>query len=703
MVIRFLLYATMFVVVTVGHHAWADELPPVFDGKSLDNWTLQNGKPVPSGWEVVNGTIHRKPSKKRTGHIVTRHEYGDFDLSFEWKISKNGNSGLKYRVRKYGRKMLGCEYQIHDHGEPADVPGNKHTGALYDLYKPDPKRQINPSGEFNASRIVVRGDHFEHWLNGMLIMSATVGSPEWEKRIASSKFDDVPDFGRNRLGRIMLTDHGAEVWYRNFKITAPKAEKRPNIVFLFADDQRADTIAAHGNAHIQTPNLDRLAKEGFSFRQNYCAGSFSGAVCVASRAMLMTGRHWMNLPKNKPQSNWGDSTVLPALLAEQGDYNSFIIGKWHNGRGTLEKSFSNGRSVYMGGMANHADFQVQDLADGKLGAKRDAGGFSSTVFADEAVEFIQTAKNDQPFFLYVAFMAPHDPRNPPEKYRKIYYEKRPPLPANFLPQHPFQNAPQSTSGRDEGLAPWPRTKEVIGDQLCEYYGLVTHLDEQVGRVLDALKKSPQADNTIVIYTADHGLAMGSHGLLGKQNVYEQSMRCPLILSGPGIPKGTSSNAMTYVHDLYATICDFAKLPTPDRVDSRSLTSIMNGKKTSVRDSLFLPFQDNQRAVRDDSWKLHVYPKINHSLLFDLSNDPHEMTNLAADPDSKADLDRMQKLMDSWRTKLADPYPLSVKNPEPKEPQYDNNNRVLDVWQPKWIRDKYFGGRDDPTHGNRPAY
>jgi hypothetical protein len=223
MVFRCLLFATIFFVVSVGHNVEADELPPVFDGKSLDNWVLQNGKPIPSGWEVLDGTIHRKPSKKRVGHIVTQHEYGDFDLSFEWKIAKGGNSGLKYRVRKYGRKMLGCEYQIHDHGKPVDVPGNKHTGALYDLFGPDPKRKINPSGEFNASRIVVRGDHIEHWLNGRLIVSATVGSPEWEKRVASSKFNDVPDFARNRLGRIMLTDHGAEVWYRNFKITVPKA------------------------------------------------------------------------------------------------------------------------------------------------------------------------------------------------------------------------------------------------------------------------------------------------------------------------------------------------------------------------------------------------------------------------------------------------------------------------------------------------
>lgn len=495
------------------------------------------------------------------------------------------------------------------------------------------------------------------------------------------------------------------LWFMIWSASLPAtlvAGNRPNILFLFADDQRADTIGAHGNSHIQTPHLDQLAAEGFSFRRNYCAGSFSGAVCVASRAMLMTGRHWMNLPANRPASNWGDAPVLPALLADQAGYQAFIVGKWHNGRGTLQRAFSQGRSVYMGGMANHADFAVQDLVGGELSAKRDAGGFSSEVFADEAIQFIRNAGSEQPFFLYVAFMAPHDPRNPPAAYRQRYYERRPPLPANFLPQHPFVNAPQATSGRDESLAPWPRTKQVISDQLCEYYGLVTHLDAQVGRVLAALEESAHAENTIVIYTADHGLAMGSHGLLGKQNVYEQSMRCPLILRGPGVPQGQSSESLTYVHDLFATVCELSGVAIPKGIDSKSLTPVMQGDSKTVRESLFLPFQDNQRTVRDGRWKLHVYPKINHRLLFDLVNDPHEMNNLAEFASHQATVAQMQSLMESWRERLGDPFPLSVDNPAPKEPQYDNEKRVLDVWQPKWIRDKYFGGRENPNHGKRSS-
>lgn len=480
-------------------------------------------------------------------------------------------------------------------------------------------------------------------------------------------------------------------------LPARATEDRPNILFLFADDQRADTIAAHGNAHIDTPHLDRLASEGFSFRRNYCAGSFSGAVCVASRAMLMTGHHWMNLPRDKPATNWGDAPTLPAVLQDQGGYRPFIIGKWHNGLTTLRASFTEGRSVYMGGMADHSDFDVQDLTEGQLSKKRDAGGFSSTVFASEAIDFLKGAGTDEPFFLYVAFMAPHDPRNPPESYRERYYKNRPPLPPNFLPTHPFKNAPQVTMGRDEGLAGWPRTRKVISDQLCEYYGLVTHLDEQVGRILDALRSSPHAANTIVVYTADHGLAMGSHGLLGKQNVYEQSMRCPLIISGPGIPAGRSSASFTHIHDLYPTLCESAGIEPPSELDSRSLLPVIDGRSDTARETLFLPFQDNQRAINDGRWKLHVYPKINHRLLFDLESDPHERINLAESADHQNTLRRMTQQMETSSRGLNDPFPLSVSMPEDPSPNYNNETRVLDRWQPKWIRDKYFDGRDP----NRP--
>lgn len=201
---------------------------PLFDGKTFQGWTMLNGKPVKDGWEIVDGAIHLKESDRSTGHIVTDRDIGDFDLSFEWKISRGGNSGLKYRVREYGGRTLGLEYQIIDDSLHRDaLTPNHRTGALYDLYETLELKFINPPGEFNLTRIVVRCNRVQHWLNGRLILSATIGSPEWKARLAKSKFANVPDFSLNVAGKLMLTDHGDEVWYRNFQIYEFPKVSRP--------------------------------------------------------------------------------------------------------------------------------------------------------------------------------------------------------------------------------------------------------------------------------------------------------------------------------------------------------------------------------------------------------------------------------------------------------------------------------------------
>ena len=190
-------------------------LPDAFRGQSLAGWTTLDGAPVAQGWEASDGEIRLNRSTGRGGHIVTAVEFSDFDLSFEWKIAVKGNSGLKYRVRKYGEQTLGLEYQICDEPEGRSI-SRKSAGALYDLYEPKAERLLKPAGEWNAARIVVRGDRIEHWLNGGLIVAATVGDQQWRQRIAESKFADEEKFGENRTGQIMLTDHGSDVAYRNF-------------------------------------------------------------------------------------------------------------------------------------------------------------------------------------------------------------------------------------------------------------------------------------------------------------------------------------------------------------------------------------------------------------------------------------------------------------------------------------------------------
>jgi len=472
------------------------------------------------------------------------------------------------------------------------------------------------------------------------------------------------------------------------------AAGKPNILFLFADDQRADTISAHGNPHIRTPHLDQLVAGGFSFRGNYIFGGNSGAVCMPSRAMLMSGKTWFRVDT----ATLKDTKLLPELLGENG-YVTFGTGKWHNGKESWLRAFQHGKSIFFGGMSDHTKVPVRDLGpDGKLTEARTAEKFSSELFADAAVEFLKQHDGKKPFSAYVAFTAPHDPRMPPLKFREEYYRKLPPLPANFLPQLPFDNDAMK-GGRDENLAAWPRTEAVIRDQLAEYYGLITHLDEQVGRILDALKQSGQIDNTLIIYAADNGLALGSHGLLGKQSVFEHSMKVPLILVGPDIPHGKSTTAFTYLHDIFPTLCDVIGIHPPPGLEGESLRPLWEGKKERVRESVFLPYIQGQRAVRDERWKLICYPKIGHLQLFDLQADPDERFNLIDRPGSREHVQRLTTLMRQWQEKVGDTLELPSENHRPEPIDLTGRERVPDQWQPDWIVKKYF---DNSAQRKAPA-
>jgi len=198
----------------------------LFDGNSLAGWTTAAGKPVTKGWAVEDGAIVHTG---RGGSIFTADQYGDFDLSFEWKIAPRGNSGIKYRVAFYEKGVfgdpgwLGCEYQLFD--DAARRPGPRHsTGSIYELYAPRSDKKLRPAGQFNHSRIVVQGPHIEHWLNGQKITQADTSSDDWKQRIAASKFAPVDGFFQNPKGRIELQDHGSKVWFRNVLLRPLESE-----------------------------------------------------------------------------------------------------------------------------------------------------------------------------------------------------------------------------------------------------------------------------------------------------------------------------------------------------------------------------------------------------------------------------------------------------------------------------------------------
>jgi len=430
----------------------------------------------------------------------------------------------------------------------------------------------------------------------------------------------------------------------------PTVKRRPNILFVFSDDQRADTIRALGNAHITTPNLDRLVNEGTTFNRAYCMGAQQGAVCVPSRAMLMSGKTLFRISeKLEGQTTW------PQVFAAAG-YSTFGIGKWHNQPPSFVNTFAAGKAVFFGGMSDPYAMPVQDLGpDHKLVNQRNSETHATQLFADAAIEFLQKQRGGKPFALYAAFTLPHDPRTAPREYRAMYDPAqggmRPPLPKNFLPEHPFDNGELKV--RDEKLAPWPRTPEIVREHLADYYACITYLDAQVGRILEALRRTGQYDNTIIVFASDHGLAIGSHGLFGKQNLYEHSMNTPLIIAGPGVPKNRRSEAFAYLLDLFPTLCDLAGLKTPAEVEGLSLAPVIAGQQRSRRETIFTAYRDVQRAVRDDRWKLIVYPQINRRQLFDLKNDPAEMNDLSANPKFIKQVERMSAWLKKAQASFGD--------------------------------------------------
>ena len=417
---------------------------------------------------------------------------------------------------------------------------------------------------------------------------------------------------------------------------APK--QKPNVLFLFTDDQRADTVHALGNATIQTPNLDRLVESGFAFRNAYCMGGNVPAVCLPSRTMLLSGRSLFRLPSLKPES-----PNFPRALNDAG-YETYHHGKRGNTPQMIQKDFTH--NLYL---------QNDD--------KERTSGFPGKEIADDAIQFLKDRKKDKPFFLYLAFANPHDPRVVNKEWRDKYDEAKMPLPKNYRPFHSFNNGDLLV--RDEKLAPWPRTEAEVRKHHTDYYGVITYLDMQLGRILQALKDSGDYDDTLIIFSSDHGLALGSHGLFGKQNIYEDGMKVPLIFAGTGVPKGRS-DAFVYLYDIFPTVCDFAGAKVPDTLDGKSLRPVIRGDAKQVRDAVFLAYRTFQRSVRQGDWKLIRYPQVDKTQLFNLKDDPHETKDLAADPKHADKVKELLTLLAKQQKEYGDTLPLTVDKPQKAE-------------------------------------
>ncbi len=438
---------------------------------------------------------------------------------------------------------------------------------------------------------------------------------------------------------------------------------RPNILFMIADDHRHSALGALGTEAVSTPTFDRMMAGGTCFTQAHIMGSTSGAVCMPSRGMLMSGCGLFHTPDPLPD----DAPLLPELLQQNG-YTTFGTGKWHNRRGSYARCFGESGMVFFGGMNDQYAMPVNDFDPaGEYPPEETyiADGFATTVFSDEIIDFLNTRNADdvEPFFAYIAFTSPHDPRTPPPPFDTMYNPAEIELPPNFLPEHPFDIGVRDI--RDEVLAGYPRGEDEIKRHIADYYGMISHMDDDIGRILNTLDARGLSENTIVIYTSDHGLGVGQHGLMGKQNLYDHSMRIPLIMRGPGVPVDLRCGALLYLLDLYPTLLECAGVAVPSSTAGHSMNALLRQDTYMHRRQIFSAYQGvygdprgapYQRSIKNERNKL-IQTVVDGRVtwqLFDLSADPYETTNLIDDPAKSALVNQLKGSLRERQARADDP-------------------------------------------------
>ena len=416
------------------------------------------------------------------------------------------------------------------------------------------------------------------------------------------------------------------------------AADRPHVLFLLTDDQRADTVAALGNPAIVTPNLDRLAGRGFAFTQAHNLGANEGAVCFPSRNMILSGRVYFRHEVKQGRRTFADPAEPNfALALKTAGYETYHHGKKGNTATLLHGEFEHSR-------------YLSDDHRARL------SGEPGKEIVDAALTFLNERDDPRPLAMYLAFGTPHDPRVAADGYRDRYHPADLPVPPDFLPLHPFTIG--SDVGRDELLAPFPRTLKNTRAQIHDYYAAITGLDHHIGRLLGDLDRRGMLKNTFVVFSSDHGLALGSHGRFGKQDLYAHSTRAPLIVAGPGVPHG-SSDALVYLHDIFPTVCDLVGADpaggatAPAELDGASLAPVISGEAGGVRDELFGAYLNRQRSLTDGRWKLVRFPKVGVTRLYDWSVDPREILDLAADPAQAGRIARMTARLKELQQEFGD--------------------------------------------------
>ena len=463
--------------------------------------------------------------------------------------------------------------------------------------------------------------------------------------------------------------------------------RRPNFVFIIADDQSPDDLRIYNpKSALQTAVLERLAAEGMVFDAAHHMGSFAGAVCTPSRHMVMCGRTVWHLPIGP-----GAKKHCPPNLEQQ------TIAAVFNRAG-----YATMRTCKIGNSYEGANKQFTVRRDAtKRGGNDDEG---SAWHAAQVLDYLQqreASRDARPFLIHFGFSHPHDTRDgTPEllaKYGAVNHAdkkslppanaKLPALPVNYLPAHPFHHGHPDLRDEVAVSGVWEnRDERTIRNEMGREFACSENIDIQIGRVLEKLKAMGELDNTYIVYTADHGIAIGRHGLQGKQNLYEHTWRVPFIVKGPGIQPGSRVKGNIYLLDVLATLCDLAGVKPPDSNEGTSFKPVLHGRRDTVRDVLYGVYSGGTkpglRCVKQGDWKLIKYDvldgRVRETQLFNLADNPHEFIeqhhdpkvitltgitpekhqrNLAADPRFAEKLREMEALLLAEMRRLDDPHRL----------------------------------------------
>lgn len=404
------------------------------------------------------------------------------------------------------------------------------------------------------------------------------------------------------------------------------AEATPNILIIVADDLRPDCITLTGSKVARLPNLEQLAIRSCIFTRASLQGSTYPAVCVASRAMLLTGRGVARLPANNKEIRAIDfSSTLPRTFQSMG-YTTFHTGKNESRPTNLYTEFKQTQIL-----PRSVDTEAKHGAD--------------------VAKFI-SVHTDKPWLAYVEFALPHDPQDAPESFYERFKPADMEEPIDFRPEHAFNNGELKV--RDELTLPRPLTLDSVKGKRARYWASAAWMDKQLGVVLAALKTSGQENRTLIIFIGDNGLSLGDHGLLGKQNLYAfGGMHIPFLVAGPGI-KPQKSEALAQVHDIFPTVADAAKCPKnlTQGVEGLSLLPVAQGTQSQLaRTYAFSRYRNVQFSVTGGHWKLIYYPEVNITQLFNLQADPTELHNLADESSAQLIRTILEGELAEWRKSL----------------------------------------------------